>query len=248
MGDLRIEEAQPEHIDEIWEIIKTSFLGAHSQYIATGQTGYKKYLSDRLHRERSDSKYLIVATIRGHVAAFADITLNTQGANFLTRIAVGRDFRGSGIVRQMMRRIQDTYHSGSQWELDVLSTNTGARNMYESLGFKTVSKRKWVGRLLPQNVSNTKANNVTPNAEYIDYLRYGFTNTDVQNHTVSIAGSAVRSHEISSFLDNSFLTKVQERFPNIDRAFIILDASDNRLDSFTNAFEIVRSERMSGSF
>src|SRR5699024_4882598 len=213
-----------------------------------GQTGYEEYLSDRLYHERSDSKFLIVATISGHVAAFADITLTSQGANFLTRIAVGRDFRGSGIVRQMMRRIQDTYKSGSQWELDVLSTNTGARNMYASLGFNTVSRRKWVGRLLPQYVNNTKANKFTRDSEDSDYSRYGFTNTEVQNRAVSIAGSAVRCHDISRFLDNSFLTKVQEQFPQIDRAFVILDASDNRLDSFTDAFEIVRSERMSGSF
>lgn len=248
MSKLRIEEAQPEHADEIWKIIQTSFVGEHSPYIATGQPGYKDYLIDRLHQERSDNKILIVAKSSRHVAAFADITLNTEEANFLTRIAVARGFRGNGIVRQMMRLIHEAYKSGGQWELDVLSTNTGARNMYESFGFTTVSQRKWVGRLLPEIVNNTTVSNVSHESDDLYYLRYGFTTTQVQDRAVSIAGSAVRCNDISSFLDNSFLTKVREQFPLIDRAFIILDASDNRIGSFADAFEIVRSDRMTGSF
>src|SRR5699024_10242051 len=132
MNEVYIQEAQPEHADEIWKIIQTSFVGAHSRYVATGQAGYRIYLEERLRAKRSNTKILVIARIDKHVAAFADVTLNHEGANFLTRIAVAQEFRGKGVVRQMMRRIDEVYKSDCHWELDVLSTNTGAIKMYES--------------------------------------------------------------------------------------------------------------------
>src|SRR5699024_12549499 len=85
-------------------------------------------------------------------------------------------------------------------------------------------------------------------SEYVNYALYGFTNTLLQNRSISIAGTAVRCYDTSSFLDDVFLNQVQEKYPKIDRAFIILDVANKELYSCAEAFEIVRSHRMVGSF
>lgn len=246
MADLQIELATQQHIDGIWRILESSFGGPQSQYVAVGQPGYKQYLHDLLSKKKTGTKMLIVGEIDGQIAGFADVTIDHKGSNFLTRIAVKPDYRGYGVARRMMHKIQQAYGVENRWELDVFHANTGARRLYESLGFQIISTALWLGRLLP--AQPTAAGDDLLAQLDPSYVRYGFTNTHIQGYEVSVAGTAVRCRTTDIFLNDELLAEVQRQFPKIDRAFIVLNDSDDRLASLTNVFEIDQSHRMVGEF
>lgn len=247
MVDLQIKFATHDHVEDIWKIIRSSFDGPQSQYVAIGQPGYSLYLHDLLNNSNTGPKLMVLAMVHGQVAGFADITINRDSPNFLTRIAVKSDFRGYGVAGLTMSEIQRTYGTRNEWELDVFQENTGARRLYESFGFAVTSTNKWLGRMLPLR-AGVDDGMIQSHAEDPTYSRYGFTNIDIQGHNISIAGAAVRCREIDLFLDDSFLAKVQQKFPKVNRTFIVFDEADDRLSSRADVFEIGRSDRMAGSF
>lgn len=246
MVDLHIELATQHHIEGIWRILEASFDGPQSQYVAVGQPGYKRYLHDLLSNKKTGTKMLIVGVTDGQIAGFADVTIDRKGPNFLTRIAVNPDYRGYGVARRMMHKIQQAYGVENRWELDVFHANAGARRIYESLGFQIISTALWMGRLLPLQPTSHGEN--LPAQPDPSYFRYGFTSTKIQGHQVSVAGTAVRCRTTDLFLNEELLAELQNQFPRVDRAFIVLNASDDRLASITGVFEIDHSHRMVGSF
>ncbi|MDI3331569.1 MAG: GNAT family N-acetyltransferase [Micrococcus sp.] len=248
MDNFSIGTARAEDVDEIWAIIRTSFRGSHSPYIATGQSGYRSYLEEMLHDENESNRRIVVAKESGRVAAFADVTLNTASPNFLSRIAVAPLYRGRGLATRLMKEIQREIGTTSQWELDVLHSNSSAHRMYRALGFRTTSTKKWIGRLIPANDALDPETNSVHSAADQAYQRYGFTRVEIQDRLASIAGTAVRCHDPGDFLDNGFLAKVRDGFPRVDRAFIISDARDSRVPILPDMFEIARSDRMIGTF
>lgn len=243
VSEFRIEIAKLEHVPEIWAIVRESFKGDQAPYVATSQVGFRLYLEDLIAESESRRNQILVAIIDGRVAAFVDITLNVNAPHFLTRVAVSSAFRGKGIAKKFMRQIGELWGEGNEWELDVLNTNLSAIKLYESMDFTTVSIRKWIGRSLtplpPLGIT------VVPDDKY---LRYGFTKVEVDGNTLSIAGNAVRCHKVEQFQDMTLLSKVQERFPSLKEAFIIVDESNTKLDHFSDMFLIVRSHRMRGIF
>jgi predicted N-acetyltransferase YhbS len=247
VDNLSISTGHAGDVDKIWSIICSSFRGPHSQYIATGQPGYRFYLEEMLRDKNENHRRIIVAKENDQVAAFADVTVNSSTPNFLNRIAVGVPFRGRGLATRLMREIQRDIDAHPEWELDVLHSNAGAHQMYRRLGFRTTSTKKWTGRLIANNLTRPKT---TSNRSVADqaYERYGFTQVDFQGRFASVAGTAARCHIPEDFSDNNFLAQVQDRFPRVDRAFIISDARETRLSNLPETFEIARSDRMIGTF
>jgi ribosomal protein S18 acetylase RimI-like enzyme len=248
LQNLKIEQARAEDAPSIWEIIKTSFTDPISQYTAIGQPGYENFLSDFLANESPGRKLMVLGRVRGDTVAFADITIGQRTPNFLTRIAVRQDFRGSGLANKLMREVHQLYGGGNKWELDVFDTNLGAVRLYTSLGFKVLSTKRWICRM-PKELSKPRIlDQETPRVSDSRYLRYGFTSLLIDGKTLNIAGTAVKCPNVSLFTDAYTLTKVKTLYPDVDRAFITIEEPRSNDGMPDDSFEIATNYRMSGTF
>jgi ribosomal-protein-alanine N-acetyltransferase len=75
----------------------------------------------------------IVADCGDVVAGFAVARRVAEGESELLNLAVDPAYRRSGIARRLLKELTSS-HPGTLW-LEVRESNTGARNLYKSLGF-----------------------------------------------------------------------------------------------------------------
>lgn len=126
---LTIERMTEADVDEVMEIDRLSFPTAwHRQ----------SYISDMRNRA---SHYFVVRSDDGHVAAYAGMWL-VRGEAHVTTIAVHPAHRRRGTGRRLMEHvIRHALEQGAErMTLEVREFNTGARRLYEQLGFRVVGK------------------------------------------------------------------------------------------------------------
>ncbi len=80
-----------------------------------------------------------MAVVRGQVAGFAVSRSLAADESELLNLAVDPAFRRLGVGRTLVASITSG-HPGTLW-LEVRESNLAARNLYETMGFKVLSRR-----------------------------------------------------------------------------------------------------------
>lgn len=125
------EEMLPEHLSQVEEIEKVSFPTPWS-------------LSAFLYEiTQNDFAHYIVAMSGGEVLGYGGMWLILDEAH-ITNVAVRKDSRMKGIGRALMLEIirRAILMGTNSMTLEVRPSNTAARNLYTSLGFKEKGRRK----------------------------------------------------------------------------------------------------------
>ncbi len=94
---------------------------------------------------------VLVGEVDGKLAAMASGTMDREAAlGFIDVLAVGNDFQGSGLGRQMLRGMMEHLKNlGCQHvNLDCLTDNVAGNALYQSEGFEQVARHiRWFRKL-----------------------------------------------------------------------------------------------------
>ena len=82
----------------------------------------------------------VVAIVNGRIAGFAVARRVAEDESELLNLAIDPMFRRSGIARHLLRTLTARFR-GALW-LEVRESNSGARKLYEKLGFKEMDTRR----------------------------------------------------------------------------------------------------------
>jgi GNAT superfamily N-acetyltransferase len=206
---IEVHSATPGDVDSIWRIIRTSFVDPSSKYTAVGQPGYRFFLRDFVRETTKRPKAIHVAKVDDRVCAFADATQRRDAPCFLTRIAVDPDFRGKSLASQLMSQVSTLPGYRDKWELDVFESNHKALKFYESRGFTTLHTKTWIGRHMPPYTEK--------GPKFVDaqFERYGFTEVEVDDVRIPIAGNVARIPTLNDLADSAYLQRLAKLFPHL---------------------------------
>ena len=128
---IEIRRMQPEDIDAVTAIENATFARPWSRE------------SFRQELERNVAARYLVAETHGQVVGYAGAWI-IMDESHITNIAVAEAFRGRGIGKQLTQALlQYLSNLGACYAtLEVRVSNERAQNMYRSLGFVSVGKRK----------------------------------------------------------------------------------------------------------
>jgi ribosomal-protein-alanine N-acetyltransferase len=92
---------------------------------------------------RGNRSYFYVMFVENQIAGYGGFWLVLDEAH-ITSVTVRDRFRGRGLGRQLTRYLLDVaVQAGARLAtLEVRETNTTARNLYTSLGFRQIGRRK----------------------------------------------------------------------------------------------------------
>jgi ribosomal protein S18 acetylase RimI-like enzyme len=145
--NLQIRDARPEELDEVSQLLKSSYQQYEKSLSASAWRAYLEDIMDV--RSRWEESQLIVAELGGQLAGCVTLYLKSAGPSMEGRppgwagvrlLAVHPTYRGRGIGRALM---DECIRRCRQEGITTLGLHTTrmmdvARRMYEKMGFKRV--------------------------------------------------------------------------------------------------------------
>lgn len=129
MMSFNIEKMNEEHVSAIARIEELCFSTPWSE----------NSLSEEI--DNPLGRFFVLVTedkVTGYIGAH-----NVVGEVYITNVAVHPDYRGKGFAKALIKRLIDDNRSADGFvTLEVRESNTPARSLYSSLGFKEVGMRK----------------------------------------------------------------------------------------------------------
>lgn len=105
----------------------------------------RQWLRTQIQAQRKGEEIYFKALVDGHLVGdcFAKPGFGRNRGNVDLGIAIVKDWRGKGIGRFLLEEL--IAHSEQKWHpnniyLHVVSSNEGARRLYESLGFRVIAR------------------------------------------------------------------------------------------------------------
>lgn len=178
-------------------------------------------LCDALGMETPEQMFGYVWEESGRIVGNATIGLSSAalGIWLLSNVAVHPDYRRRGIARALVEMaIKEARHHGGQWmALQVQSDNSGAKQLYERLGFRSLEQTsEFVGANVPDfKLSRSDVTLAAPTREQwtaVQSLVNAHLPPRLKNYRHSLAGLFQMAHQ------RSLLAQVGELLRGIQQA------------------------------
>lgn len=226
---MRVDAMTRGDVDEVSELVSTSFDPRLSPYMTSAQSGAALFLDSFVQYSglRRDRCYRVARSAEGTLLGYADFRLTGDRSSFLSYIAVASESRGRGVAGRIMDSFLAEHPYVDSMELDVFLDNVAARTLYEKRGFAIAGEAEWWVRPPPQP-SRVPEGWTLDNAADVAAWRssFGFCEYNVDTGTASrkfgqIGPDTLKCYSSDDFGDDEFLSAVATIVPGVRRIFYI---------------------------
>lgn len=158
-----IREAENNDISRIIEIMTQQINNTILEKTIYGAKGIDKYLIDNLNKkEEYQEKINMVYEIDGLVVGYVELLLESENL-FINYIVIDKRYTGKGIGKELLNSAIDKCSLNRKFKyifIDVFNKNIRAKEWYKKIGFKEVSRTKWIEINIQSNYKFTDYDNI----------------------------------------------------------------------------------------
>ena len=168
-----IREAENNDISRIIEIMTQQINNTILEKTIYGAKGIDKYLIDNLNKkEEYQEKINMVYEIDGLVVGYVELLLESENL-FINYIVIDKRYTWKGIGKELLNSAIDKCSLNRNFKyifIDVFNKNIRAKEWYKKIGFKEVSRTKWIEINIQSNYKFTDYDNIKITNLFIIYL------------------------------------------------------------------------------